>query len=260
MLDAKAFISKNNGRFRWNRRVALYFMIVLKIAISKTSVFAIDESTISEREIEEKIHRILSSREFTKSGKQNGLLKSLADIIKGIIEWIKEKIYGLKLPDKMLPGGFDKMSPGKALALKISGIFIITAVVIAILYLVFRNLRWSRRIKEKEDSVLLSTLKDSQMVKNKAIEYYNAGDYKQALRLLYISLILELNKLNIIYIDKSKTNKQYLKEVLQSGFVKYEEFSKFTNAFNNHWYGNKVLNREDFELWYEKYIFILNKE
>jgi len=132
-------------------------------------------------------------------------------------------------------------------------IVLIIAFLAAIIFFIFKGLRKSRRMKEKDDTVLLTSLKDPETVESKALEYADKGDYRQAIRLLYISMLLRFNEDNIIKIDKSKTNKQYLIEMQINGFEKYDLVTEFTEIFNRCWYGNRNLQKEKFDYWFGNY-------
>lgn len=212
-----------------------------------------------EDEVRERLDRILSSRDFVQSDKTGGLLDSIAEYIKHLVEWIKEKIDALQLtPNKFsIPGR--SVSPEEAFLLKIIGIFILILFVSVILFFLIRNLRWSKKLMEKEDAELLSTLKDADEVEQRALQYSMKGDYRQGLRFLYISLLLKLNESNVIRIDKSKTNKQYLIEVINSGFGMHRDFREFTQAFNEFWYGSKPIDSTVFDGWHERYSLLVKE-
>jgi hypothetical protein len=102
-------------------------------------------------------------------------------------------------------------------------------------------------------------LKDADTAEEKALKYYRNGEYKLGLRFLYISLLIYFNEINVIRIDKSKTNRQYLKEVQRSGHARFDTFSEFTGVFNEVWYGNRKASGEMFMKWYENFN-LLKKE
>lgn len=212
----------------------------------------------SSQEIRDKLSGILSSNEFTKPAEKTSLLKHLADWLR---EQVQKYLKNLKLPDTGANKLFnlDGMSPAGRFALNAAGIAILTLFIVGLLYFIFRNLRFSKSLKQKEDALLLTTLKDPEKVEQKAMECCNRGDFRQGIRFLYIAFLLRLNELNIIKIDKSKTNKQYLNEMLNSGLKAYEPAAGFTHAFNEYWYGNVQMDREKFDFWYRNYTFLMKE-
>lgn len=216
-------------------------------------VHADDMNVQREKQTREQIKNILSSNEFSGEKKQSGILKTVADMIKSIAEWINEQIKKLKIPDKSVNLTSRQLSPGEILTLKIIGILIIVLFIAAVLYFLYKNLRISRKLKQEEDALILSTFKDYEAVEQKAMEFYRQGDFRQGLRFLYIALLLKFNEENLIRIDKSKTNRQYLNELLNYGFAMYDVILDFTRTFNECWYGGRRVEKEKFDLWYETY-------
>lgn len=214
----------------------------------------------SEEEIRRKIENILSSREFSRSEDGRSILDVIADYVRQVFTWFKERMEALQLPDENLNIPQAGMSPGAVLLLKVIGIILLAAVIFILLFFVFRNLRFSKRVKEREDALLISELKDVNAVEEKALHFYRQGDYRQGLRYLYISLILKLNAWDVIKIDKSKTNRQYMNEVKYSGYSRYDEILGFTHAFNLYWYGKKHIDSGVFDLWYDRYSSLVKGE
>lgn len=70
------------------------------------------------------------------------------------------------------------------------------------------------------------------------------GDYRLALRLYYLKIIRELSLAEIIAWKKDKTNGDYLRELKTSQLR--SPFSAVTLAFERIWYGNRLIDREEF--------------
>jgi cbb3-type cytochrome oxidase subunit 3 len=139
-------------------------------------------------------------------------------------------------------------------------VFILFILIIAsIVYLVIRHRRNNRKLKEEEDSELLSQLKDPEEVKLKAMEFYRNGDFRQGIRFLYLSLILKLNEQNLILINKAKTNKEYMNELSMKEYTHFEKVVEFTGVFNRCWYGNRNLDKEMFDKWNMEYSSIVGE-
>jgi hypothetical protein len=209
---------------------------------------------INESIVREKIDRILSSQEFSKGGQGSGLTDYLANWIKSVVEWIKDRINSIRMPNmniNVLPEA--GLSEGAALTLKILAAVIIAGLIFIIVFLLIRRLRNSKQVRQDEDAMLIYTLRDPELVLETALSFAQKGDYRQGLRYLYFSLILKLNELNVVRIDKSKTNRQYLNEAKSSGYGQYEDVAGITRAFNDYWYGNKHIDNEIFGFWYAKY-------
>jgi hypothetical protein len=202
------------------------------------------------KEVKEKLEKILSSGEFTKTPPQKSFIETALDKIG---ELIKEFFDRIGLSQKLSFIDNLKLSSWQILLLKIFGILIPIFFILFILFIIFRRMKPSKKIKMNEDILILNSLKDYEQVERMAIEFMQKNDFRQGIRFLYIALLLYLNKLNIIKIDKSKTNKQYLREIANNYLENYNLIYNFTWAFNECWYGNKNADRKVFDSWYEKY-------
>lgn len=206
-----------------------------------------------EAKIRNSLRSILSSSEFSQSTGRKSLIQSVADMMKGLYDWIMNMVNKLRLLDRPSKSVGGQISEGTGIFLRITGIILLLAFFTTLVFFVFRNIRISRGIKQKEDAELLQMIKDPELVEQKALEYSKNGDFRQGLRLLYIALILKLNEANLLKIDKAKTNRQYLNELRENGFNGYEDVEEFTRVFNQCWYGNRSVNSDKFSLWYGRY-------
>lgn len=73
-----------------------------------------------------------------------------------------------------------------------------------------------------------------------------AGDYKIAVRILYLSLIQQLHQRRWIEWKKDKTNRDFLKEMRSR--ENYADFRDLTLAFEIVWYGDTDVSHKDFEM------------
>ncbi len=241
-----------------NRRYLIFFLIqVLYTVIFRVTLYA--DNLGNDEKIKKNIEAILSSKEFTNKSKNKGVIELLTSMIKDIYRWFQEKFSNLNI--SMPSGTFlnREISPQTLFLVKILASATICAMVAYLLYFIFKNVKISKRIKNTELSQLLTKLKDPEEVQRRALEYSKIGDFRQAIRFLYISLLLYLNEINIIKINETKTNKQYLNEVMDSGFQWWKLIADFTNIFNVCWYGNKDIDKKKFDFWYEKYAFLIKE-
>ncbi|MCL2351087.1 MAG: hypothetical protein FWC55_01000 [Firmicutes bacterium] len=66
-----------------------------------------------------------------------------------------------------------------------------------------------------------------------------AGDFREALRRMYIALLWSLDAAGIISLDKAKTNGQLKREVSMSAPAYARDFDALSDAFGFAWYGKK---------------------
>ncbi|HEX3029207.1 MAG TPA: hypothetical protein VHT34_07865 [Clostridia bacterium] len=232
----------------------------LSAAVSLT-VFKSTASCIPkerENEINGRIKDILSSAEFSLSDKKAGktIGQIISDALKDFWNWLTGKLskdIGRVAPSKRSSSAGDTIGAILLIVLKLFCFFFIIAFLGAVIFFVFKGFSRSKKIRRFQDSELLYSLKDPESLENKALEYADKGQFRLAVRYMYISMLLYLNESNIIKIDKSKTNKQYLNEIRINDAKKFDLAYAFTSEFNRSWYGNRELDKERFEYWHKNY-------
>jgi hypothetical protein len=78
-----------------------------------------------------------------------------------------------------------------------------------------------------------------------AAELAKKGDYRTAIRRVYIALLLDLERRGKLPLHPSKTNRDYL-NALQSERKIYPTFSTMTGTFEMTWYGQRGATEEEF--------------
>lgn len=71
------------------------------------------------------------------------------------------------------------------------------------------------------------------------------GDFRMAVRLVYIAMLLHLEALGRLRLEKAKTNRDYLNS-LSGDDQTFTIFSRLTAIFEETWYGESLTSREDF--------------
>lgn len=223
----------------------------------------IHAGTLNERQQEEiigHIDRITGSEEFIHAEKDGSILKYAGSLVEELVLRVRNLLNRLLGRVGNLQGnaaGNDGTSAEWVVyVLKTAGVLVIAISVFIIVYYASKSFKMGVRLKKDRDNQLLVLLKEPDEIERKAVEYYNKGDLQQALRFLYIALLIKLNQLDLIRIDKAKTNRQYLNELAAAGYPFIDIIQDFTRAFNEHWYGNKALSGDKFRSMYSKYNFL----
>lgn len=77
------------------------------------------------------------------------------------------------------------------------------------------------------------------------VEAENEGNYRLAIRLLYLQSLKRLADKNMILWLPGKTNSDYKKELKETAFG--ESFHKLTTAFEAAWYGDKAMTKPEYD-------------
>jgi hypothetical protein len=98
----------------------------------------------------------------------------------------------------------------------------------------------------RQSSTLEDALKRTpRQWKELAGEFQDKGDYAQALRALYLSLLVVLHRRRLISYDTTKTNWEYVWE-LGIRREEHKPFEALTSAFDYKWYGRKECLSEEY--------------
>lgn len=85
----------------------------------------------------------------------------------------------------------------------------------------------------------------------KAKQISKGGDYRTAVRYLYLSSLLTLDERGLLRFDRSKTNREYLRSV--AGFPQLSApLRDVIDVFDRVWYGFQALDENDFEHYVQK--------
>lgn len=85
-----------------------------------------------------------------------------------------------------------------------------------------------------------------------ALAAARAGDFRGAVRKLYVSLLYELSELNLIELEESATNREYLSKVSRFSAL-IGPMNYLTDRFDYVWYGMFPSSQEDFAAYFASY-------
>jgi len=124
--------------------------------------------------------------------------------------------------------------------------FFATILLLIILVVVFRDMfagivtESALGADENEDALLTSEAAFS-----KAQSLSRGGDYRSAVRYLYLSSLLMLDERGLMRYDRSRTNREYLRSVADDAKLA-EPLKEVVDVFDNVWYGYHKLDEESF--------------
>lgn len=146
---------------------------------------------------------------------------------------------------------------------KAGGLFRILLVVIMLvasaigaIYLFSRLRRRRRREEENHAREILGEQLAGDITSGdlllSAAELAKQGDYRTAIRRVYIALLLDLERRGKLPLHPSKTNRDYL-NALRSELLIYPSFSTMTGTFEQTWYGQRGATEEEFNGFVSRY-------
>jgi len=151
---------------------------------------------------------------------------------------------------------FNKLFGQNGVNIPIPGdIFTIVAIILLVFVLlyVFRGL-FSDFISEAamdEEQMAGDELLTAETALQKAKDISRGGDYRTAVRYLYLSSLLTLDERGLMRFDRSKTNREYLRSV--AAFPQLSvSLRDVIDVFDRVWYGFRTLDEDSFQHYVEK--------
>lgn len=221
--------------------------------------FGVAPSNTDEK-VKEKLNQILMKDEiYNQKIKTGNPWREVGDLVSRAKNFLKEKFLEF-LENIFNLSNFDikKMSSLNWVFYSISFILLILGFVILALFL-RKYFRKKANLKMQEDAEILENIRDYSLLEAKAIEMFDSGEYRSAIRLFYLALLLWFNDRNMIRIDRSKTNRQYLKELEFYYPQIYKQMLDFTVFFNGAWYGDKKVEFDKAQYWMNNYLRIVQE-
>ena len=209
-------------------RILLIFLLYNGAAYGTTEHERLDMNQRARAALEE----ILSAEEFKNQGSRPSwwarLVERLFDYLPGEARWLGAVLEWLFY------------------------LFLIIAAILAFVFIA-RRFRRLPSFKTEYDFPTEPQLRmDPGIARMRAYKYSQEGDYRNAIRYLYLSLLLHMDKSGLLTYDVSKTNGEYLGEVYSSIGGKVESFASVTLFFERKWYGMEESSAGDFHRYEEE--------
>jgi len=169
--------------------------------------------------------------------------------LKKLADWLRKDMEDNKPRE---PGYHKKESTGIPAGLFTAAVVVIVGILLIMIgYYVAKGRGSSSPSAPKVSGLRISSMledalqKTPEQWKQLAREYFDGGDYTNALRALYLSLLVVMHRRRLISYDLSKTNWEYVWEInperAESG-----PFKALTLAFDFKWYGREDCAREEY--------------
>lgn len=132
--------------------------------------------------------------------------------------------------------------------------FAVIAIVAGLIFVAKRFGKLPSFTTSHDDSVEIQNDVDAEAVKMQAYECSKEGNYRLAIRYLYLSLLLYLDKAGLLTYDMSKTDAEYISEAHSSMGSEADRFSSLTLFFERKWYGMEKSSLGDFRQCEETFV------
>lgn len=195
----------------------------------------------SKQEFDNTIGKILKGSEYKQ------LTSGIDDFIQNskdvIIKWI-EKIF-----NKIISNVHSKqvISDNLANIFIIIGLLLIAIIVTLIIIKVSKTFEKKVRIKEILGEKINNKTTPTSL-RLLAASFDTKGDYRQAIRYHFISILLLMHQKNIIYLDETKTNEEIYMSLKKNKKLNFLELKYLINDINSSWYGHRTFYKENYDM------------
>lgn len=197
--------------------------------------------TPSNKEFDNTINDIFQSSDY------KYLKSSLADFIQTSKERISQFIKDIINKTILNIKSKDVVSNNLANIFMIIGLLLITAIVILIILKVSKTFDKREKIKEILGEKILNKTTPSSL-RLLAVSFEAKGDFRQAIRYHFISLLFLMHQKNVIYLDETKTNEEIYKYLEKNKFSEFLAFKYLINDFNSSWYGHRLITKKNYDM------------
>jgi hypothetical protein len=195
-------------------------------------------------EMRDRLAANLQRSEYAKTVKEEPALNRL---VRQLVQWIA------RLFPKRQPMG----QGGSPVVSRVAQIFVLGIALVAIAYVLWKftprllSRRKAKKTSKPEARVVLGERlepdKSAADLLAEAEALARAGDLRGAIRRGYIALLIELADRKIISLAQHKTNRDYLRAVLENQSL-HQNMEVLTNNFEEHWYGVVPASENDWQI------------
>ncbi len=120
-------------------------------------------------------------------------------------------------------------------------------IVVFVIYRLFlgRDGLFASPVKNKKLEVEAEPLTDENYIDQQLNQAVNSGNYRMAIRFLYLQTLSKMADKGWLQLSPDKTNYQYVNELTQKQFKK--EFARVTLHYEYAWYGDFAIGRDVFD-------------
>jgi hypothetical protein len=243
------------------RATALGALFIFAMTGAITSAHA---QTIDQKKLDQAIDQVIHQREFTwraprtgpePQGKWVSWYKSMARVVRGAWDWIWEKLSQWFKPQRE-PGGAEKAATVNRKAM-LALISVIVALIVAGIILFLMRRRRGLAVKAQavaaaapavdlaDESLTADRLPETEWLAL-ADELIAKGDFRLALRALYLAALNYLSARELVALRRWKTGLDYRRELARRARAKPDvprAFSEGVAIFEQGWYGRHPVDR-----------------
>ncbi|MGD8863289.1 MAG: DUF4129 domain-containing protein [Myxococcales bacterium] len=186
--------------------------------------------------VRQEVEEILAGDEFREFARSEN--RSLADLLERFFRWLREQGIG-EGQSQEPPAELPRLSPWVLMALAVIGTLLM------VVYVTSRKRAERAPLpRSRGEGIDVVTDREPASHLDDAAALAERGDFRGALRALYVATLVTLDRRGMIEFDPAKTNWHYLRAMPRGDTRK--AFATFTRVFDHKWYGHEPAGPEDY--------------
>src|SRR5205814_10514735 len=127
-----------------------------------------------------------------------------------------------------------------------SGCIALLILVVALMVCQVRRALGGGRGRAKGRAAAAERVRQSRACRDEALQRAAAGEYTEAIRYLFLSLVYRFDESGRVSFQKAYTNREYL-SLLDARLPVREQLRVFVDTLDDHWYGQQPTDRPQYE-------------
>lgn len=222
-------------------------LLMLTLSLGLLPALSLAQETPDSSQVKTSLNRILSSQEFQPETTREGFLSRTA-------RWLQEQWDRLQHLLQRLFGnrrmGTDLSFVGRPMVYAIVLLLALLLLMVVIRAMMQRRKQTTEEESERsvfEEEELEPIVVEPEPWLQEATARANAGDYRGAVRALFIAGLMQMDRAGLIRFERARTNGDYLRAVRRQGArAVYEQLLPFARGFERIWYGDASADESDY--------------
>lgn len=207
---------------------------------------------VTEQKIRKTVEQILGRKEFQQTGKESPIAEMIQQIWDSILEWVRGLFEGKRTERQFQYN--PEFNQSVETVLKIVLIVLGAVALFIIIRLVVRRIYITRKPKNSKIPKAHEYLKNPDLAMDKMKELMAQGLFTEALRFLFVAVLLELHRRKILKIEKWKTNRIYMREIALADSDLAPKMRELSMLFNACCYGGRTIDEACLNTWLQFYM------
>jgi hypothetical protein len=205
-----------------------------------------------ENQIRKAVEDILKRKEFQQTDERNPIADMIRQIWDSFLEWARGLFK--KRAGREVQFNPSEFSQNIDTVLKIALIILAVILLFIIIRLLIKKVYLPGKVRKNKIPKPHEYLENPDLAEEKMRSLMEQGRFNEALRFLYVALLLELHQRKVLRVEKWKTNRAYLREIAANNPEILSPMKELTGVFNACCYGNKEIDEACMNIWFQFYI------